>query len=347
MQRLIFYGVIVMAVVLLVLLIHVAIYWILRIFCSKVEAKIFSMALLTLMILVIGISCKWGNAYTRLELRVNEVEVSSTRLPDAFDGFRVAQLSDMHLNSFSRDEGHKLLHEVAEAIKEQQPDIIVFTGDLVSIRAAEALPFRGALEELAHIERKNGEGNIPVYSILGNHDYADYVHTFDADRRKKDLDSLIQIQEEAGWIMLKNNAIRIQRETGDSTQQQIILAGVENIGEPPFSVYGDLEKSLKPVGGLSATDSLFTILLSHNPTHWRSEVLPRTRIDLTLSGHTHATQILIGSWSPAKWKYAEWMGLYEENGQQLYVNTGTGCVGPAVRIGIKPELTILTLKKKG
>lgn len=347
MQRLIFYGVIVLAVVLLLLLIHAAIYWILRIFFTKAGAKAISLIVLTLMILVIGISCMWGHSHTRLELMVNEVEVPSTRLPYAFEGFRVAQLSDMHLNSFSPEEGHKLLHEVAEAIREQQPDIIVFTGDLVTIRAAEALPFRTALAELAHIERKNGEGSIPVYSILGNHDYADYVRTFDADRRKKDLDSLIQIQEEAGWIMLKNNAIRIQRETGDSTQQQIILAGVENIGEPPFSVYGDLEKSLEPVGGLSATDSLFTILLSHNPTHWRSEVLPRTRIDLTLSGHTHATQILIGSWSPAKWKYAEWMGLYEKNEQKLYVNTGFGCVGPAIRIGIKPELTILTLKKKG
>ena len=209
----------------------------------------------------------------------------------------------------------------------------------------------------------DGKGLVPVYSILGNHDYADYVRGFDQQRRNTDIDSLILIQEEAGWHMLKNNCVTLSSPLNDLASQYIALIGVENIGEPPFSTYGDLDRAMTPIGGIHAADSLFSVLLTHNPTHWRKEVLPRTHIDLSLAGHTHATQLRIGSWSPAKWKYDEWMGLYdashrsdapslpypeyqEGNPQYLYVNTGIGCVGPRVRIGVPPEISVLVLRKE-
>ena len=163
--------------------------------------------------------------------------------------------------------------------------------------------------------------------------------------------------------MLKNNCVTLSSPLNDSVSQYIALIGVENIGEPPFSTYGDLDRAMTPIGGIHAADSLFSVLLTHNPTHWRKEVLPRTHIDLSLAGHTHATQLKIGSWSPARWKYSEWIGLYdarqqseeptqpypeyqEGNPQYLYINTGIGCVGPRVRIGVPPEISIMVLRKE-
>ena len=360
MQRLIFYGIIVAFVVLLFLLIDVVIYWTLRIFLPKVTAHLVNRVILCLMFLTAGIAFVVGHYITRHQIVVNEVQIVSPRVPEAFDGYRIAQISDLHLDSFGKDEGRDFLKKLAESLAATRPDVIVFTGDLVTLRSAEAIPFKQALAEIANIQRRDGKGLVPVYSILGNHDYADYVRGFDQQRRNTDIDSLILIQEEAGWHMLKNNSVSLSRPLNDSVSQYIALIGVENIGEPPFSTYGDLDRAMTPIGGIHAADSLFSILLTHNPTHWRKEVLPRTHIDLSLAGHTHATQLRIGSWSPAKWKYDEWMGLYdashrsddpslpypeyqEGNPQYLYVNTGIGCVGPRVRIGVPPEISVLVL----
>lgn len=347
MHRLIFYGLIILVVILLFSFIDFIIYRLLRLFLTRSTAQIANITVLVLLIGGISIISWWGHTHTRLQLNVTYTELSSPRLPSAFDGYRIAQISDLHLNSFDKEEGRRLLSQMADSMQEAQPDIIVFTGDLVTIRAVEAYPFAKQLEALSHIPTQDGRGYIPVYSILGNHDYADYVRDFTPQRRQQDLDSLISLQSEAGWNVLRNSAVTIQRiEKADSTVQQLALVGVENIGEPPFSVYGDLELAMASIGGIKATKNLYTILLSHNPTHWRKEVLPDTSIDLTLSGHTHATQILIGGWSPAKWKYDEWMGLYNEGSQYLYVNTGIGTVGPRVRIGIAPEVSIITLRNR-
>lgn len=345
MQRLFFYGMIILVIVLLIALIDVILYWMMRIFLPKPVAQITNGCFLAVMVLTIGISCWWGHNRTRLQVWVNQVKIESNRLPEAFEGFRIAQLSDMHLGSFEPEVGHEFLSQLIDTLTAQQPNVIVFTGDLVTIRAAESYIYRDELTRLGHIQRANGEGVIPVYSILGNHDYADYMRNYDEDRRKQDLDSLIDIQTKAGWQILKNDMSLLTRLHNDTIKQQIAIVGVENIGEPPFSVYGDLDRAMEPIGGKAGADSIFTVLLSHNPTHWRREVLPETHIDLMLAGHTHATQVKVGTWSPAKWKYDEWMGLYEENGQRLYVNTGIGTVGPAVRVGIEPEVTILELKK--
>ncbi len=363
MQRLIFYGIIVILVILLIILIDVLIYWILRIFLQKATVHLINKVILSFLLLVVGISSLWGHFYTRHQIVVNEVDIVSPRLPEAFDGYRIAQISDLHLDSFGKNEGREFLKKLTDSIAAAHPDLIVFTGDLVTIRSAEAIPFKQALAGISHIKYERGEGFIPVYSILGNHDYADYVRSFSQERRNTDIDSLILLQEEAGWHMLKNSSTKLSLPVNDSISQEIALIGVENIGEPPFSTYGDLEKAMNLIGGIHAADSLFSILLTHNPTHWRREILPRTHIDLSLSGHTHATQCKIGSWSPAQWKYSEWMGLYDAsrqtndaskpypeyhpgNPQYLYVNTGIGCVGPRVRIGIPPEISVLVLRKK-
>ena len=343
MQRLIFWGIIVIAVILLLLLFSLVIYGLFRIILPRHTAQVAIGWFLTALVLIVSISTWWGSTRTRLQIEVNEVEVISPRLPQSFDGFRIAQISDLHLSSFSTDEGRQFLTDLAEAIEAAQPDIIVFTGDLVTLRSAEVYPFRTELSHLSHLTGSEGQA-IPLYSVLGNHDYAEYEHSFTDSQRRQDVDSLIEHQTQAGWQMLNNAAIRIGRMAPDSTRESIILAGVENIGEPPFSVYGDLGKALQSVGGKEVTDSLFTVLLSHNPTHWRHEVLPQTQIDLTLSGHTHAMQFCIAGWSPSQWKYPEWSGLHRQGDQYLYVNTGSGCVGPSVRIGVKPEVSILRLR---
>ena len=363
MHRLLFYGIIIVVIFLLLALLDLACYWLLRIFMPKGTAHITNIVLVVSLILTVGISCWYGHNYTRLAIKVTHTEVASPRVPAAFDGFKIAQISDFHVNSFEKEEGRDFIHRLAQTFEEEQPDLIVFTGDLVTLRAAESYPFREALAQLSQIPYRKGEGCIPVYSILGNHDYADYVRDFTPERRNQDVDSLIAVQEEGGWHMLRNSSVLLTRQTSDSTYEHLALVGVENIGEPPFSVYGDLPKALEAIGGTGIVDSTFTILLSHNPTHWRSEVLPQTAIDLTLSGHTHATQFKIGSWSPSKWKYDEWMGLYNslsqaehpdqpyvekqekvKTPQYLYVNTGLGCVGPAVRVGVVPEVAVITLK---
>lgn len=363
MQRLIFYGIIIAFVALLLLLIDVVIYWILRIFLTKGTAHIVNRVILCIMFLTACTVYFVGHHVTRHQIVVHEVPVVSPRVPEAFDGFRIAQISDLHLDSFGKDEGRAFLTKLADSLAATRPDIIVFTGDLVTLRSAEAIPFRQSLAAIASIPRHDGQGLVPVYSILGNHDYADYVRSFSSERRRADIDSLILLQQEAGWHMLKNSSLTLARTFNDSILQHIALIGVENIGEPPFSTYGDLSRAMAPVGGLQAADTLFSVLLTHNPTHWRAEVLPITGIDLSLAGHTHATQFRIGTWSPARWKYSEWMGLYdartqadapalpypeyrEGHPQYLYVNTGIGCVGPRVRIGVPPEISVLELHKK-
>lgn len=348
MQRLLFYGMIVLIVVLLFALLDVIIYRILRLFTSKHTAQIANCIVLGVLVLIIAVSSWWGNTHTRLQVMTTHTDISSSRIPLAFDGYRIVQISDLHLDSFDKHEGREFLARMTDSIRQQKPDLIVFTGDLVTIRAVEAYPFKEQLTALAQIPDNAGNGYVPVYSILGNHDYADYMHNFSAERRQQDLDSLISLQTEAGWSVLRNTAVMLSRPGRDidSTEQRIALIGVENIGEPPFSVYGDLELAMSKIEGDNPSENVFKILLSHNPTHWRREVLPQSDIDLTLSGHTHATQILIGGWSPAKWKYDEWMGLYSEGTQYLYVNTGIGSVGPKVRIGIAPEVSVITLRSQ-
>lgn len=363
-MRYLFYGSIILVFILLLAIIDQSFYWLCRIFVHKHLANILRLIYDISLILIIGGASIWGHYVTRFKLNVTHIDVVSQRWPASFDGYRIAHISDMHLDCFNTDKGVTFLNGLIDEIGQQQPDIIVFTGDLVTTQSAEAEPFKEQLHRLAHIPSTKVQDSvqrfIPVYSVLGNHDYADYTSKSPKERLV-DVKHLCELMTDAGWTILNNECIELHPENptieDSAAVETICLIGVENIGEPPFSTYGDLTKAMKQAQGTAQ------ILLSHNPTHWRSEVLPNTDIDLTLSGHTHAVQIQVGSWSPAKWKYAEWGGLYEasqvigqdntplkattqDHPQYLYVNTGIGGVGPRVRIGVRPELTILTLKNQ-
>lgn len=259
---------------------------------------------------------------TRFE--VEEVEFYSTRLPKGFDGYRIVQISDIHIGSWQ--EKPQEIKRLVEMINAQKPDLIVFTGDLVNQQSRELDSFRDILSQL---HAPNG-----VYSILGNHDYGAYYRWKSRKAEIANLDHLICQQKAMNWKLL-NNEHAILRHKGDS----IALIGVENDGEPPFSQFADLPRAMQ------GTEEMFQILLSHNPTHWRREVLPSSDIELMLAGHTHAMQGILFGHSLAALIYPEWKGMYYEGNRALYVNIGIGYVGLPFRFGAWPEITVLTLRK--
>lgn len=259
---------------------------------------------------------------TRFE--VKETEFYSNNLPKGFDGYRIVQISDIHIGSWQGNP--EAIKRLVDMVNEQKPDLIVFTGDLVNQQSHELDGFQDILSKL----------NAPdgVYSILGNHDYGSYYHWKSKKAEIANLDYLIQQQKAMGWKLL-NNEHDILYHNNDS----IALIGVENDGEPPFSQFADLHKAIQ------GTEGMFQILLSHNPTHWRREVLPDTNIPLMLAGHTHAMQGILFGHSLAELIYPEWRGMYNEENRALYVNIGIGYVGLPFRFGAWPEITVLTLRK--
>ena len=256
----------------------------------------------------------------------------SRLLPDDFDGYRIVHLSDLHIGTFLRNPA--FIDSLADAVNGQHPDMVVFTGDLVNVSAIELLPFR---KTLSAISAPDG-----VYSVMGNHDYCMYaqdcthrVHGRSITVAERDRMLLQYKEDKMGWRMLMNENVVIKR--GKSS---IAVVGVENIGKPPFKSFGNLAKALT---GLP--EGMFKILLSHDPTHWRSGVLNKTDIALTLSGHTHAGQVRLGRFSPAKWAYNEWGGSYVEGNSMLHVSPGIGGTVP-FRFGAWPEINVVVLKKK-
>lgn len=258
-------------------------------------------------------------------LNVRRATCTSAKVPGKFDGYRILQLSDMHLGTFGAHS--KFVKHVVDSINDEKPDLIVFTGDLVNVSASEVIPYQTILRKL---HAPDG-----VFSILGNHDYCEYGQDHQAAHVQRNLRILEQMEARMGWTLLNNAHHIIYR--GD---EEIDLIGVENIGKPPFPSRGDLALAMK---GLR--EDTFKILLSHDPTHWRSEVTQKTNIQLTLSGHTHAAQLKIGRWSPARWAYNEWGGAYVENGKMLHVSPGVGGTVP-FRFGAWPEINLITLKRK-
>lgn len=259
---------------------------------------------------------------TRFEIK--ETEFYSNDLPKGFDGYRIVQISDIHIGSWHGNP--EAIKRLVDMVNEQKPDLIVFTGDLVNQQSHELDGFQDILSQL---HAPDG-----VYSILGNHDYGSYYHWKSKKAEIANLDNLIQQQKAMGWKLL-NNEHDILYHKNDS----IALIGVENDGEPPFSQFADLHKAIED------TEGMFQILLSHNPTHWRREVLPDTNIPLMLAGHTHAMQGILFGHSLAELIYPEWRGMYNEGNRALYVNIGIGYVGLPFRFGAWPEITVLTLRK--
>ena len=272
----------------------------------------------------------WGAIVTPGTLEVREVELEFDRLPQAFDGYRIVQWSDAHLGTYG---GRRAIVErQIETINSLHPNMICFTGDLVSRETSEALPYR---DLLASLHAPDG-----VFSVLGNHDYDNYVTWDDEQAKLADRKALCDLQTEAGWRLLNDDYALIKR--GDA---QLVLIGTENFGDRVGEKRGSL---VRAYGGLN--DQNFKIQLQHNPYAWRANTLTNSNIDLMLAGHTHAWQFMIKlgdwRWSPASMHYPEWGGAYNEGGRWLYVNIGTGMVGPPMRIGATPEITVITLKKK-
>jgi predicted MPP superfamily phosphohydrolase len=268
---------------------------------------------------------KWG----RFNYTVRRHSLSFPNLPASFDGLRIVQISDFHIGSFI--DYPEEVEEVVQVINAQHADLLVFTGDFVNNVSSEMDPFLPALRKL--------KATVGKYSILGNHDYGDYVPWRSLEEKKKNLQALVGLQEGLGFTMLMNDARTIEL-YGD----HLDLVGVENWGLPPFPQYGDLKNALSR----TQPDS-FKVLLSHDPTHWDEQVLGSTGIDLTLCGHTHGAQFGVEipgwRWSPVSMRYKRWGGLYKEGNQQLNVNTGIGFIGFPGRVGMPPEITVIELKK--
>jgi len=268
----------------------------------------------------------------RYRYRVISHTLEFEDLPDEFDGFTIAQISDIHSGSFDNQE--KVEYGV-QMVNELGADAIMFTGDMVNNIATEAEPW---IDTFKKLNGKNG-----VFSILGNHDYGDYWRFPSAQAKVDNLNRLKEIHAEMGMDLLLNESRFFERNS-----QRLYLAGVENWGLPPFPQYGDLQEALNGI-----PEDAFTILLSHDPSHFDAEVKQHSKkVHLTLSGHTHGMQFGIEipgwiKWSPVKFKYPKWAGLYPEpDGQVLHVNRGFGFLAFPGRVGMWPEITHITLHKK-
>ena len=252
-------------------------------------------------------------------------------LPEAFDGYQITQISDIHSGSF--DNAEKIGYGV-DLINEQKSDVILFTGDLVNNKADEMIPWIDTFKKLT---AKDGK-----FSVLGNHDYGDYVDWDSAEAKTQNMEKLKDVHQQIGFDLLLNNNRKLTKNGGE-----IALIGVENWGAGGFKKAGDLGKAS---AGVHKED--FKILMSHDPSHWETEIKGHEdHYHLTLSGHTHGMQFGIEipgwiKWSPVKWRYKYWAGIYEEAGRYINVNRGFGFLAYPGRVGIWPEISVITLKKR-
>lgn len=279
-----------------------------------------------------AISFIYGMVKGAYKYRIHRVKVKSPNLPEAFNGFKIVQLSDIHSGSFMSSDP---LIKAFGIVMDQKPDMILFTGDLVNNEAAETEPH---LETYKLLKAPYG-----VYSSLGNHDYGDYKHDWAPGAKEANLQALKDVHANSGWRLLMNEHVPIEKDG-----QKIALLGIENWGgNLNFPRYGKLENAHAGTEGYP-----FKILLSHDPSHWDMQVSQEAKykdIDLTLSGHTHGMQFGIEipgfKWSPVKYIYKHWAGLYRQDNQYLYVNRGLGFLGYPGRLGIWPEITVIELER--
>jgi len=271
--------------------------------------------------LVYGFSNKYNYDLKKIKLTFNN-------LPSAFKGLRIIHISDIHSGSFTNKKG---VERGVQLIMKQRPDLVLFTGDLVNDRASEMQDY---MEVFRRIEAPLG-----VYSTLGNHDYGDYIAWESREAKKENLEHLKGVHKQLGWRLLMNENVALERDG-----QEISLVGIEN-----WSAKGSFPKYGKMAEAYAGTDKYpFKILMSHDPSHWEAEVIPKyPGIDLMLAGHTHGMQFGVEipgfRWSPVQYVYKQWAGLYEEGNQKLYVNRGFGFIGYPGRVGILPEITLIEL----
>ena len=275
-------------------------------------------------------SLLYGMYQGRYNYKVLKYTLHFEDLPEAFDGYKMTHISDIHSGSFDNKE--KINYAVS-LVNKQKSDVIVFTGDLVNNKASEMYDWKDTFSKLT--------ANDGVFSVLGNHDYGDYVDWATEKDKQDNLNELITIQKEIGFDLLLNESRYIQKDG-----QKLALVGVENWGKGGFKKAGDLDKASS---NIAAGD--FKILLSHDPSHWAEKVIDHdNHYHLTLSGHTHGMQFGIEipgwiKWSPVKWRYKHWAGIYKEKGQYINVNRGFGYLAYPGRVGIWPEITVIELKK--
>lgn len=271
----------------------------------------------------------------RFRFRVRKETLWFPDLPDAFEGFTITQLSDIHIGSFDPESDREAVRRGIQLANDQRSDLLVFTGDLVNNMAAEMLPWKS---ELAQLNAKEGK-----FSILGNHDYGDYIRWDSAAEKQQNFSNLLATHEEIGFRLMRNEHHVIER-----NGEKLYLVGVENWGTGGFVQHGDLDKALEAV-----PQDGFKVLLSHDPSHWDNIVSKHhTQVHLTLSGHTHGMQFGVEipgiKFSPVQFRYPHWAGLYHEvQRRYLYVNRGFGFLAFPGRVGIWPEVTVLELRKGG
>lgn len=270
----------------------------------------------------------WGIVSGAYDYRIRRQKLYLPNLPKAFHGMKIGQVSDIHSGSFYNKTA---VQGGVDMLLAEKPDVIFFTGDLVNNLASELGDYKDIFSKL--------KAPLGVYSILGNHDYGEYHFGLEPSAAKaRNLEVLKQSHHEMGWDLLLNENRKIKVDN-----EEIAIVGVENWGAGfRFPKYGDLDKALK-----GSEDMPVKLLLSHDPSHWRAQVLSYPEIDAMFSGHTHGMQFGVRlknfQWSPVQYLYKEWAGLYQENKQQLYVNTGYGFLGYPGRVGILPEITIFEL----
>jgi uncharacterized protein len=291
------------------------------------RGKFISYTALTLAAIPFG-TMIYGMVKTAFDFKIQRKKIPIAKLPAAFEGLKIVQISDIHSGSFISDAHFK---NAVEMIMNEKPDLIFFTGDLVNDRSDEAEPYKNVW--------KNLSAPLGVFSVLGNHDYGDYVVWDSPELKQANLERLFVIHKEMGWDLLRNEH-RIIEKNGE----KIGLIGVENWGAAlRFPRKGDMKKAQ-----LGMDDVPVKILLSHDPSHWEAKILKEhPEIDLTLSGHTHGFQFGIEipgfKWSPSQYVYPQWAGHYSNGNQHLYVNRGLGFLGYLGRVGIRPEITVLEL----
>ncbi|MBQ7423992.1 MAG: metallophosphoesterase [Prevotella sp.] len=267
----------------------------------------------------------YGSTLGIRKIEVHHETFASGDLPEEFDGYRVLLFSDAHVGSFVGWQ-RSALDVFVDTIQAQQADAIVFAGDLQNMHPEE---LQRVGETLRRIQAPDG-----VYSVLGNHDYATYLG--ESEQQKRICEELTrQFQRSLGWHLLLNENAAIRR-GADS----IVVAGMENDGKKPFPSRGDIRKTL-----LGVSDSAFVVMLQHDPTSWRRTILPQSRAQLTLSGHTHGGQVSLFGFSPVSLVYKEWGGRYNHGSRMLYVSTGISGFVP-FRLGLPAEVTVITLKRK-
>lgn len=270
----------------------------------------------------------FGIFKTIYRFKIHRIKIKLDILPKSFNKLKIVHISDLHIGSFNYR--FNILDRAVMLINELEPDILVFTGDLVNNYAWELRGWENVFNKLL---TKKGK-----YAVLGNHDYGDYSDWKSEEAKQENFEAIKEFYKKTGFKLLLNEA-----EIIIENNNEMAIIGVENWGNPPFKQYGSLEHALESVSHIP-----LKILLSHDPSHWSEEVLNKTDIALTLSGHTHGMQagINLGNkkWSPIQYKFKQWAGLYKEKKQYLYVNRGLGWLGFPGRIGMRPEITLIELQ---